>query len=71
MALRSYRVNFRKNWVCQPSKWNLFFESLQKDMEDMLVEMETTSFSFSYINTLSDNISKEAGKDGRIKFPKL
>lgn len=71
MALRTYRVTFRKNWVCQPSKWNLFWENLQKDMEDILVEIEATSFSYSYMSLLSDNITKEAGKDNRITFPKL
>ena len=65
--LRSSRINFRKNWVVQPSKWNLFWESLELDMRDILEEMSNTSFSYTAINSATEDIVQNAGKDTRIR----
>ena len=69
--LRTFRVNFRKNWVCQPSKWNLFFENLEADLQDLNSEIEAQAFSISEFITADEDIIQKAGKDGRIEYPQL
>ena len=69
--LRTFRVNFRKNWVCQPSKWNLFFDNLKADLTDINDEMEAQIFDVSEFIAADEDIIKDAGKDERIKYPNL
>ena len=69
--LRTYRVNFPKNWVCQPSKWNLFWSNLEADMNDLLDEFDNTSFSFDNVNYKDEEIIIKVGKDDRVKYPQL
>lgn len=69
--LRTFRINFKKNWVCQPSKWNLFWENLKKDMEDLEAEMDAASFSFSNIHSEYEELVEKTGKFKRIKHPGL
>ena len=66
--LRSYRLNFRKNWICQPSKWNLFWDNLKADMNDLMSEMESTDFSYDNINSKTEEIVKKVGHDGKSQL---
>ena len=69
--LRTFRVNFRKNWVCQPSKWNLFFDNLKADLEDLNDEIEAQVFDISGFITVDEGIIQDIGKDEDVKYPKL
>lgn len=69
--LRTFRVNFRKNWVCQPSKWNLFFENLEADLNDLNDEIEAQIFDLSGFVSADEDIIQKAGKDGRTQYPQL
>ena len=69
--LRTFRINFRKNWVCQPSKWNLFFGNLEADLIDLNNEIEAQAFDIAAFTTVDENIIKEVGKDGKLEYPRL
>lgn len=62
--LRTYRIVFPKNWVCQPSKWNEFFTNLALDIQDINTEMESQTFDLTTIFTADETIIKEVGKNG-------
>lgn len=65
--LRSFRINWRKNWVCDFKKWNLLWSNLQKDLEDLNNEMAVASFSFDNINSKVEEFVEKTGKYKRIK----
>jgi hypothetical protein len=69
--LRTYRINFRKNWVIQPSVWNKFFTNLELDLIDLKAEFDAQIFSATTFHTASEDIITDGGKDNRIKHPNL
>ena len=44
--LRTYRINFKKNWSVSPSKWVGFLTNLQLDMKELFNEMNVEKVSY-------------------------
>ena len=65
MGLRTYRCNFRKNWVLSPSKWNKFFQNLELDMIDLNNEIKDIEFVPSVFNIANDMINIDFGQDSK------
>jgi len=69
--LRTSRINFRKNWACQPSLWNKFLDNLKADIEDLNDEISDQTFPFTDFNTSCETILGVVGKDKRVQAPNL
>jgi len=69
--LRTSRASFRKNWVCQPSRWNGFFANLALDLEDLAAEIEAQTFPIDSILAATETIAITTGADGRTSHPSL
>lgn len=65
MGLRSYIVNFRKNWVLKPSIWNQFFKNMELDLIDLNNEVEATDFIPTTFHTANETMNLDFGKDSK------
>ena len=69
--LRTYRINFQKNWSLQPSKWNAFLSNLEGDIKDLFAEIDGQTFSVNNIFTTLDATRQKAFPFARKNYPKL
>lgn len=69
--LRTFRPNARKNWPVPPSQWNLFFNQLKADMEDLNTEIHAQVFDLTPLLTAADQIIEYSGDDKKTKYPNL
>ena len=66
--LRTYRINFKRNWSVSPTKWNRFWSNLELDMLELKNEMDSESISFS---DLFDHVEDILETGNKTKVDKI